>query len=77
MERIKITLFTLLLTGCSAGTINCNSEPCAAINGALMIKDIYSQESSHKCDEMFGERKTKCLQQVEDLKQSLNKHSKK
>lgn len=76
MDRLIILAIGALLASCSAGNLNCSNSGCAAINGALMVKDIYSQDPPKKCKVMAGEQRKECEQQVEAVKNSIAKENK-
>jgi hypothetical protein len=71
MERVSLLLISLRLSSCSAGNINCSNQTCAALNGALMVKDIYAQDAPKKCSEMSGDQQKQCLAQVQAIKKSI------
>ena len=71
MDRVSLLVISLLLSSCSAGNINCSNQTCAALNGALMVKDIYAQDAPKKCSDMSGDQQKQCFAQVEAVKKSI------
>lgn len=71
MKKVIMLTIAAILSACSAGQVTCGTQECAAINGALMIKDIYSQKSPEKCSEMSGKSKEKCIEDTKTLKKAI------
>lgn len=76
MAKIYIVFLCAILSACSAGRVTCSEQICAAANGALMIKDIYAQDSAEKCSDMRGSKRERCQNQVDELNASIAKHTK-
>ena len=77
MEKLKIGLVSLLLPACSATTSCGNDVICGVINGGALIAEIYSQEPAKNCHELPKSKQGECFKKTEDLKRSLEKHTKK
>jgi len=79
MARIPVLLLTIGLASCSNKPILCvdDSMGCGVLYGASLISDIVTNTpSSKKCHEMTGEKKQRCLEQVEAVKAAIARQNK-
>ncbi|MDG1732928.1 MAG: hypothetical protein P8H39_08115 [Thalassotalea sp.] len=67
MRGILLLVPLIYLQGC----VSCTGT-CAAVQGGAMIADtLISEPEGQNCSEMTGERRAKCIKQVDSIKQSI------
>jgi|GEM_PF-1910301 len=68
----------MLLAACSKNVICMDESPaCGVVNGVKLVTDIViNTPSSKKCHEMTGEKKQRCIEQVEAVKAAIARQNK-
>lgn len=62
---------------CLQGCVTCTGT-CAAVQGGAMMADtLLSEPEGKNCAEMTGERRSKCIKQVDSIKRSIENAQKK